>query len=326
MHGKPKKISQFGQAEVSGDFEAEPHAYTSYEYQHEKIAYDKTIVNVLNNEFKQDDTNSFLVSKIKSSEDVSVANKLLMGTEFEMVTDGRRFVSSSYEGGISLNVDVVYALFLPVVVPTGWPTISEDISELKTAVSNKAIFNSGILVKTTNFQDGAEVITEHTKWDKLTGRPMLTEITERFADKKVYSYSIPGYSTYEGMGPAYQNSGLSFSATAVVPVEDKDNEYEMHVRSEVAKALYPGDEIIFHDWDGDKKGMAIYLGNESGQHRFFSTTKNFSGFLKGTIARSGRRNQLVADVSSFSGLHDPSKSSASTLDSYSGQLIIPNNE
>lgn len=329
MHGKPKKISYFGQSSYSGGFMAEPYAYTLYEYQHKKIGYDNQLVSVLDNEFKKDSKNPYLVQRVKAGEAVSSNDKYLMGTEYEMIADGRFFNSASFEGGVSVNVDIAYALFFPIVIPTGWPNISEDKSELKTAVTNKVIFHSGILAKTTTFQDGAEVATAYTKWDKLTGRAMLSEITEKFANKRVFTYQVPAYSTYEGMGPAFQNAGLVFSATAVVPVEGKPHEFEMNVQNRVAAKLYPGDEFIFHQLDDDKevtgKGTAIYLGNASGQHRFFSAD-SFSGRLTGIVARSGRRNILTADASGFSALKDPSKNSGLGVENYEGQLIVPNND
>jgi hypothetical protein len=254
-----------------------------------------------------------------------------MGVEYELFTDGRQFKSESYNGGLNVNVDIAYAAFVPLTFPSGWPTISKSTTQLRTAVSNKVIFKSGILSKTTSFQDGAEVISEDLKWDKITGRPLMTKVTEKFNDLPTYSYEVAAYTKYENMGAAYINLVFHFVFGNIQKVQGKDNEYEISISNSVANHLYEGDEIILKgkigvEDDGNSifgpKGVGIYLGKESGFHRVYSNDElidddlsdeqfyfNVPGLfanrlMLGMVARSGHRNQLLTSASQISKMDD----------------------
>ncbi len=315
MHGKPRKVSQYRQSSDDGTFASEPFDYTSYEYQSKVLSYDGELANQLENVFVEDEEYPWLVTKASDvSEEILQSRGYLMGTEYEVVADARRFESIALQGGISGNLDGFMAIFVPAFIPTAWPNVSEDETVLKTLVTNKIIFRSGILSRTTKFTDGAKVVTEDLKWDKLTGRPLLTRVTEKFKDQTISSLQVPAYTEYEGMGPAYTNSGIRFDAS-LVAVDGKPDEFEMHVRLGIDGAFEPGDELLLFELDEAGliavSGHGIYLGRSSGQHRIYSKGTNWDGPVKGTIYRSGHRNQLLVNAGDITALGDPSRPSGS---------------
>jgi hypothetical protein len=238
----------------------------------------------------------------------------------------RTFEDISWGGGANLNTDIVYIPIvfglIPVPIPTTWPTINKSTTALRTAVTNKVIFKSGILESTEAFDGAATIKTQNIKWDKLTGAVILSSANNNF-NAQVYNYSRPAYLEYQGMGAACKNIGLTFAMSAVQKQPGKANTYQFY--SEQTAQLHPGDEILLYTVDSGwttPLTRVIYTGNVEDDELFYSAVPLDATDYEAMIIRSGFRNQLNVTAGTITGLKDPSVKGAPIT--YSKTVTIPN--
>jgi hypothetical protein len=313
MHGKPMKVSNYRQ-DKSGKIESEPMSWVKYNYASEQKYYEQEKISVLHNLFKKNDDGT--LSLLTAAERNSSIEKFTLGQENEFFADMREYEDKAWNGGVRLNTDIVWIIFGAIVIPVPWPSIGKSQSSLRTAVTNKVIFKSGILESTEAFDGGSLVKTQPIKWDALTGSTILTVVNNNF-DAPMYSYTIPAHTQYEGMGAAYQNAGLKFSIRSVKKDPYESTLYEF-VTDGPQEALVPGDEILLYNRTGKLAAplaRVVYTGEEDDRHILYSETALAATEYKCMIIRSGFRNQLSVQAGSITALEDPSRKGA--------QKIIP---
>jgi hypothetical protein len=304
MHGKQKMVSNYRQ-DRQGQIEPEPISWVKYNYASEQRIYDQEKIFTLHNQFKQnpDGTLSLLTPQERSSS----MEKLTVGQENEFFADMREYEDNAWTGGVRLNIDFLFAVFAVIPVPVPWPSITKSTNQLRTAATNKVIFKTGILESTEAYDGGSLVKTENMKWDKLTGAPVLTSVNNNF-NNKIYSYSVPAYTQYQGMGAAYQNIGFRFSVNGVQKDTYKNTLYQFN--SVAASKLVPGDEILVYGKDGKMSNpiaRVVYTGELNGRNVLYSEAALSDTEYRCVIVRSGYRNQLSIMAGSISALEDPSK-------------------
>ncbi len=292
MHGKPKRTSNY-QQDNSGALSAEPISWVQYNYQAEAAYQNRTRAGyqVLTNKV------TVLVSDRNG---VAVTEDRILGQEHEFFTDMRENKTVSKLGGIHVNNELLVIAFIPIPLPLPWPTIGYSETQLRTAATNKIIHRSGILMSTEAYDGSSRVKTENKLFDAQTGQPVLTTVTNNF-DDPIYNYTQLAHGVYDGMGAAYQNTGLQFTAS-VQGWPTGQQQYAIVLPSPLpdwTTQLVPGDEFIA----GNSK--AIYT-EEYGNYRLFyfdrppsSTTLTF------TLVRSGKRNLLTASAGSITALKNP---------------------
>jgi len=308
MHGKPKKVTQF-RLNNDGEIENAPISWITYHYASQDTYYQGEKVSMLQNAFTDngDETLSLATS--------SSGPLWRMGQETEFFVDMREHEDKTWTAGANLNTDVilipiVFAI-IPIPIPSIWPATSKSSSRVKTMVANKVIFRSGVMEKVEAYNEGSLITTQHLKWDKLSGQPLLSMVNNNH-DQPVYSYTIPAFREYEGMGGAYQNTGLRFNLQNIADYTSGENLYSFTTTSKsINEALFPGDEWILYTADTeDVLGSAVYVGNEGGKQIFYTAISPPQD-AKAQIVRSGRRNQLNVPAGSISALQDPSEEGAS---------------
>lgn len=302
MHGMPMKVSNYRQ-DRQGHIEPEPISWVKYNYACEQRFYEQEKIFTLLNQFKEnpDGTLSLLEPGDKPK------TKFTVGQENEFFADMREYEDQAWTGGVRLNIDFLFAVFAVIPVPVPWPSISKSTSQLRSAVTNKVIFKSGILQSTEAYDGGSLVKTSNLKWDKLTGTAVLTTVNNNFNDP-VYSYSIPAYTQYQGMGAAYQNIGLRFSINGVQQDTYKNTMYQFD--SPVIDKLLPGDEILVYGKAGkmvSPLARAIYVGEVNGRKMLYSEEALPEKEYRGLIVRSGYRNQLTVQAGTITALKDPTE-------------------
>jgi hypothetical protein len=307
MHGKPKKVSNYRQ-DSHGVFEPEPISWVKYNYFSDQKIYDKQKISVLKNLFK--DLQDGTLAAISENETPSEQNQFTIGQETEFFYDMREFNDQTWGGGANYNDDVVIIPLLffafPLDVPSVWPSISESTVRLRTVVTNKMIFKSGILESTEAFDGGSLVKTENLKWDKNTGAPILTRVNNNF-DAPIYAYSVPAYTQYQGMGAAYQNIGMELSISGVTKSPYSGDLYTF---ATPVNNLFPGDEMLLFSTDPEiKKPLCkvVYNGSENSTPILYSTVNLTATDYRALIIRSGYRNQLTVSAGSITALTDPSE-------------------
>lgn len=307
MHGRPSKISNYRQ-DKTGHFEVQPISWVKYNYLAETRHYQGQKISSVANQFVDNGDGTLSIA-----DSGNPAEKYSIGEETEFFIDMREFQDNAWEGGGSGDLDVVYIFVLfgivPIPIPTMWPSVSKSQSTLRTAVTNKIIFRSGILESTEAYDGGSRVVTENLKWDKQTGVPVLTYVNNNF-DAPIYSYTIPAYSKYQGMGAAYRNIGLTFEIEDVDNLPYHDNFYQFSLKeSSVLSELFPGDEILLYNSESEFKSpvaKVIFTGEENGDRLLYSSVALTGTSYKAMVVRSGYRNQLSVSAGGITALDDPS--------------------
>ncbi len=304
MHGKPKAVSNYKQSK-NGAFDPTAISWVKYNYASKPVVYDQQNVSALQNEFKDNKDGTFSV--IKNGEDRRNLKVYTIGQETEFFADMRQYEDNTWSGGARYNADVFYFVFGAFVIPVPWPSISKTTSQLRTAVTNKVIFKTGILTSTEAFDGGSQIITSNTKWNN-TGAVVLTEVNNNF-DDLIYSYSIPAYTQYQGMGAAYKNVGMKFSMQNVQRDAYEKTRYSF--KPDVpADRFMPGDEILLYNSSGSWSqpvARVVYTGDEAEDMLLYSEDNLTETAYRGIIMRSGYRNQLTVQAGSITALEDPSK-------------------
>ncbi len=310
MHGKPWKIINYG-LDNTGHKTKEPISSVLYEYFDEEKVFFKPGTHtpikyrVLKNEVP------VLISdpNPENLEEAKIETKTI-GVDYEVLTDQRQSYSYNVGAGVSFNIEQM--VFLPFPFP--WPNINYGETEISLAVTNKIIHRSGILKKTIATDGQSIVTTENKCFDRYTGEPLLTTVTNDF-DDNIWKYDIPGHVKYDGMGAAYQNnnSEVTFADTDFsLAYPSTSNDSTFLVNHTGIEALFAvGDEVIFMS-SSNIRGVV----EEVGLNYVRLTVRKsdaVSSFPTGAtsykvkVVRSGRRNMLETKVGSIVALKDPTK-------------------
>jgi hypothetical protein len=307
MHGKPKMTSTYKQS-PQGAREEKPSSWVRYNYQQEDRVYDGAKVKDISSYFedKGDGTLSLADSLTVVNNHSSLYS---MGQESELFLDMREYEDNTWSGGGALNMDLIYIVFGVIPVFTIWPSISKSQARLRTSVANKVMFKSGTLVSMEAFDGGSTVKTEYQRWDKVTGACVLTTVTNNF-NAPIYNYTINAHTQYQGMGPAYQNAGLTFSVTDVDPLKPSDAASSLYLfRTTMPSTRFvPGDEFLLYPKEGGfvrPVSLAVYVGIEDGQLLLHSRDKLADASYDARIVRSGYRNQLNVAAGTITALQNP---------------------
>ncbi|MBT1708770.1 hypothetical protein KK062_11070 [Fulvivirgaceae bacterium PWU5] len=308
MHGKQKQVSTFRQ-DKAGKTEPDPISWIKYNYSNESRMYQQTKVQALTGVMKDNSDGTLSLATSAEIQNPTVP-KFAVGQENEFFMDMREYQDVTWEGGARVNLDIVYIpllfVIIPVPVTTVWPSVSRSETLLKTAVTNKVIFRTGILESVESYDGGSLVKTSNAKWDKLTGTVVLTVVNNNF-DAPVYNYTIPAYTQYQGMGAAYQNVGTAFQIHGIRQTPYKTNLFQFNTDMP-GNVLFPGDEIMLYEGAQsltNPVARVIYVGEEDGRNVFYADTNLNLSEYKAMIVRSGYRNQLTVSAGSISALKDP---------------------
>ncbi|MGB5928373.1 MAG: hypothetical protein WBH03_09360 [Cyclobacteriaceae bacterium] len=325
MHGKPKINSTYRQ-DYAGNIEQEPASWVKYHYRSKTVFSQQKAVNALNNVMKDNGDGTLSLTTEAEQNDPAV-EKVTMGQQTEFFMDMRRYEDNAWSGGAAVNLDIVYIPLLfvvvPLPIPSVWPRVSKTTTELRTASTNKVIFRSGVLESVEAYDAGSLVKTHNLKWDKMSGQVVLNSVNNNF-DQPIYSYTIPAYRKYQGMGPAYQNIGFTFGINNIQAAQYKPDIFSFSTLSGNEAYLQPGDELLLYSFTSDLNSpvtRGIYMGKEGGNLMLYSKTNLSANEYKCMIIRAGYRNQLNVSAGSIRALDDPSEDAS--YKTYSKQISIP---
>lgn len=293
MHGKPKKVSYFGQKSDS-EFESKAYNYTEYIYHNERI--DK------NRESFEDEQKRLLssvnvLSKFEpDSDNPIIFEPLNLGVDYEMYNDVREFALNSVGGGASTNAD---SPNFPFSIITGVTNLSYSRSVGKSLVTNKIISRTGILKKVISYEEGMLKEVESIVYDQYTGEPVLTKVKNEF-DEDVFSYTHKGHIEYEGMQPAFKNSNIEVSSS----LTHKGGNYYTFNNSNLNSKIVEGDEFIISDESASFFGTCTRIVDSQKEiyiEGFVSTGNDYNVLL----SRSGKRNLLNTNIGNITSKSNP---------------------
>lgn len=221
-----------------------------------------------------------------------VSNKEI-GVDYDMVADMREEESNIENVGVMVNF-YGFILIIPVIVTPILPTFSHENTRFRSAVFTKVINKFGILDKTIVYDVGSNVETQNKTFDAITGEVLLTKTTNEFNDDS-YSFNYPAYWAYDGMGPAYKNTGINVLG---INIDNSNGK----ITSANNGGIIPGDEVEFinhPNWDKYwvvQINSDLYFKRRDGSIDFHNqNTSNLT--IK--IIRSGRRNQQGISMGSL---------------------------
>jgi hypothetical protein len=280
MHGKPKSIMKFSQAEINSNDPSHAYSGTRYEYFDEPHENGRRLKNEVN-----------VVEKD------GIIKKGVIGQESEIVVDTRQFNSKSFSGGIELNLDVTA---IPLIAGlTGIPNLTMEDTWFQSGVSVKVTNKYGIIKRISTFENGAKLNAENTVFDALTGEVVVSKVQNEFEDYH-YNSTYPAHWVYEGMGPASINQG------AILKLANASGYLKVnYLKSNVSPELflYHGDQIQVLSsnaklWVYKLNASVWVLMDANGSY-----VEPFDGDVK--VIRSGRANMPTTPVAKFEQLQDP---------------------
>jgi hypothetical protein len=284
MNGKPKSQNVYQESQTV--------PITSVEYHYKQTPY-------LNGSFRLDNQVAIIYK------DGTINNNGSIGIFNDYTSDFRESVTTNQSSAMMVNVDVFMIAFVPVPIPTLWPSFTNETTRFRSAVITKVIQRFGILVETIAKDLGSVVSTKNLAYDAETGEVLLTQTSNDFNDP-VYSFTYPAHWYYDGMGPAYKNIGfatsLNFSSGAAsVP---SANFY-----------FAEGDEL---ELTGGIRAWVVQVNGNAVNAVLKNGANVPNGAYTAKIIRSGRRNQQVTPIAKITTLTNPLNS----LQSNSYQKIL----
>lgn len=190
MHGKPKATLNYDQNNIASYSDAD--AFSGIQYNYE-VEDEKAERKVLKTTFQ-------VVDKANNIRTATV------GLESEMVMDSRMQKSEAIAGGIQLNAELYLTPFA-IASFFAWPDFSSESTTFKSSVLLRVVNRFGLVRSTVAFEEGSRVKTENVLLDAETGETLLTKTYNEYRDP-VYNFTMPAHWAYDGMGPAYKNTGL----------------------------------------------------------------------------------------------------------------------
>lgn len=281
MHGKPKKES------VYAENKSMPLSTVEYIYQTTELALgglsNKKLVNT--------------ATVINPDGSTSIAE---IGVKYDAVADFRESQTNSMSGKIAINTNGLLFGFLPVIIPTVYPSMDMSESRFRSATLNKTIYRFGIMNKMIANQDGSIVETNNLAYDSRTGEILSTQTTTDFNDS-VYSMNYPAYWKYRELGQASQNIGYSYKVSSTA-----SNGFAMIPQS--ANFFSEGDEVrimsvlnLFQTikaWVVEKNNSGIRLIDKQGNPILIQNALV-------TVIRSGYINRQSESMASLTSLDTP---------------------
>ncbi len=216
----------------------------------------------------------------------------MIGVDIEAFVDVNESREITHIPGLDINFEFVQS-GIPLLFTLPLPKYRRIENYTLTASLTKVITKSGILIKTRMTDNGHTVETENVAFDAKTGSVLLSKTNNEFEDP-VYSMSYPAHWAYDGMGQAYQNTGLEFEFEIVDGIG--------YANEEQGQFLRKGDEIILPGVDKRYWIFHIEQFDDNGTTKYKFGLLDAAGRIKyndtytGKVIRSGHRNMQGLSV------------------------------
>jgi hypothetical protein len=256
MHGKPKADWVYKESDILNPI-------SGIEYKYKRVSENGPLDNI-----------------VKVVDKAGNVNEALVGVEYDVIADERENSVGSLGLNIQGNIDVIQTL-VPTPIPMIWPALSGSKKIFRSFSATKVIMRSGILESVIAHDLGALVTTKNELFDEVTGQVIMTSANNEFGDT-IYTIGIPAHWHYDGMGPAFINSGyeiknktVSNGRLTLTPVENK------FIKGDEVLVL-GNDNLIAWVLATDPTGIDLIteVGNPV----------NIAGPVSLKVLRSGRRN------------------------------------
>jgi len=229
----------------------------------------------------------------------------LLGQSSDVFSDMNEDVQQSTGAGVNFDVDIgIPFLFFAFPIPY----FSYSQLSLRTVVTNKAIYRTGILDSIVTTTDNSKVVEKNLAYDPQTGEPLLTSVTNQY-NTPIYNYSYPAYWYYPNMGGAYQNFGVSVNPTGC------SNNFYTAPTLTVSTLIYGGDINLNGNipntksapnyfTTGDQVWLDYASGGTTGQYTVVNSVSNIITCIdaNGNYAPGGTLNSIRVIKSGYKNL------------------------
>ncbi|MDR7130068.1 hypothetical protein J2X69_002415 [Algoriphagus sp. 4150] len=317
MHGRLKSEEVYAQGN-SGEINARPISWTRYNYRSEVGVEKRKKIGRLNSLFSTRGNNVYSLLDEQGPGDKNV----FYGYQSDFIVDAREITDVAYSGGATFNADFIFIFPIPSV----YPNVGRVQNKLRTIVTNKVVFQQGILESVESSNLGSKILAQHLRWDALTGATILQRVNNNF-EAPIYSLTVPAYHTYNGMGPSKAKSNYSIKIPSLARYKETTDEFVFGSTRANSSLLTKGDELLLYTNSGDLRipvAKGIYQGNINGEHVVYSTDVDLSTYndLEAKVYRSGNRNILTPIGRAITALEKPENGSTFTS-SRGGRVPAP---
>ncbi|MBO6517286.1 MAG: hypothetical protein JJ975_12115 [Bacteroidia bacterium] len=309
IYGEQFELATAGQGYtiVLNDMHGKPRANYSYD------EYGKRLSGAIY-EYQTDDYGNLDNQALTIQPDGTIEEKTL-GVNVDLSVDFQHKSDQFYSADGDFNLDAFAAGFFPVFIPTLFPNVKFNETNVYTAVSTKVVRKIGLLKKTTALKEGSEIHTENLLYDGKTGQVLLTSVGNEFG-QDVYNFNYPAHWAYDqGMGQAFQNWGLEFRGISM-----HDGKLKSTEELALSNYLVPGDEGIL-TIPGRQLNRRVYvvesratstqsagdlcLIDGNGNLILYDSNATYDDATTLRIIRSGRRNMASVSIGSVTTLSNP---------------------
>jgi hypothetical protein len=298
MHGKARSVTSYNQTgtkitETVYKYKDGDQVVQSISGKNTKKTLDNKVDILVSNKSVADGAN--YKAEIESRE---------LGVDREFFMDMRESKQNSRNANLGINVFFQGPLFAGF---SFFPQVSITEKRVRTAVTNKIVRRSGILVQVDNYDGTSHLTTSNKVFDPLTGEPVLSTVNNSF-NNFVYNFQTPARFDYESMGAAYENWGLSLSSVTIniAPAPAPIGVYDATFPLAMSSKLNEGDEFIVKSGNAKTKATLISkLGSNTFRFSFDETLTIVNAKADFFLWRSGKRNQVSASPNSVVALKDP---------------------
>ncbi|MDO5969778.1 hypothetical protein Q4Q35_08160 [Flavivirga aquimarina] len=252
------------------------------------------------------DNEGVLDNKVATiNRDGSINTDRQIGVDYDVVTDFRESYSESKTTGYKGNLVLMFIGIFPVVIPSAPPSRTRIENVAHSTITTKVIHTTAQLKEKIATDLGARVSTVNEAWDAETGQVLLTRTINEYNDE-YYNFNFPAYWSYEGMGQASKNIGITGQLTktgSLFTIEEASNQ----------DYLYPGDELLVQSDSGYKKLWVVEVSSTGiklmDAKSNMGNDLNLQGTIDFKVVRSGYRNQQMANMASITLMKNPIKDS-----------------
>jgi len=227
-----------------------------------------------------------------------------VGVDYDFVADFREDETETITAGLQVNLYLFNIGPVPGALPPVIPQFNREHVRFRSASVSKVINKYGLLDTTIVYDLGSKATTAYLAYDAITGEVLLTKTNTSF-DDATYNLKYPAHFAYEGMGPAFKNTGILIKGVNALVNNTNGKLLSTHPYFQF---LSPGDVLMCYNSGAlqtaqywvHKLGNDLYIVNATG-----AAVGGFTANDDFRVYRSGRRNMQTMSVGAVTSFYNP---------------------
>lgn len=226
MHGKPMEVSDY--VLYNDGTHVQKDRITGIKY-----VYNTDANGELSNEVQA-------LVRQRGTNNTYAVSTVSLGQDIDVTVDSRKRESSSVTSTFEINLTLTNVGIVAIPFVSAFYSPEKEVKQVfKSMVTTKLVQQYGILKSVIQYDHKAETRTENVLYDSETGNVLLAKVSNEFDDHS-YELKYPAYLAYEGMRPAYTNTGYVEDADSLVINNFRDG----YLYTNNIERFTPGDELL----------------------------------------------------------------------------------